>query len=93
MDVFDGTYTATHDVRFTVTDGQEKATGAPTMGGAAQVGQTPTPNTTGISDDNGLTNVNYDYQRPSGKDTEIEGATSSTYTVQSSDNGKVIKGN
>ncbi len=31
------------------------------------------------------------YQWLSSRDTEIDGATSSTYTVQSSDNGKVIK--
>ena len=81
---------ATHDVRVTVTDVEENATGAPTISGTAQVGQTLTAITTGISDSDGLTNVTYSYQWLA-DDAEISGATSSTYTVQSSDNGKVIK--
>ena len=66
------------------------ATGAPTISGTAQVGQTLTAGTTGISDADGLTSVSYSYQWLA-DDTEIDMATSSTYTVQSSDNGKVIK--
>ena len=67
------------------------ATGAPTISGTVQVGQTLTADTSGISDADGLTNVAYSYQWLSSRDTEINGATSSTYTVQASDNGKVIK--
>ena len=66
------------------------ATGAPTISGTAQVGQTLTASTSGISDPDGLTNVTYSYQWLA-DDTEIDGATNSTYTVQSTDNGKVIK--
>ena len=44
----------------------------------------------GISDADGLTNVSYSYQWLA-DDTDIDGATSSTYTVQASDNGKTIK--
>ena len=66
------------------------ATGAPTISGTAQVGQTLTASTTGISDADGLTNVSYSYQWLA-DDTEINGATNSTYAVQSGDNGKVIK--
>ena len=66
------------------------ATGAPTISGTAQVGQTLTASTTGISDPDGLTNVTYSYQWLA-DDAVIDGATSSTYTVQSTDNGKVIK--
>ena len=66
------------------------ATGSPTISGTAQVGQTLTADTSDISDPDGLTNVSYSYQWLA-DDTEIDGATSSTYTVQSSDNGKVIK--
>ncbi len=66
------------------------ATGAPTISGTAQVGQTLTASTSGISDPQGLTNVSYNYQWLA-DDTDIEGATSSTYTVQTTDNGKVIK--
>ncbi len=66
------------------------ATGAPTITGTAQVGQTLTADTSDISDPDGLTSVSYSYQWLA-DDAEIDGAASSTYTVQSSDNGKVIK--
>ena len=74
----------------TVTLTNYPATGAPTISGTAQVGQTLTVSTTGISDADGLDNVSYSYQWLA-DDTDIDGATSSTYTVQSSDDGKVIK--
>ena len=67
-----------------------QATGQPSISGTAQVSQTLTASTSGISDPNGLDNVSYSYQWLA-DDTEIDGATSSTYTLQSSDNGKVIK--
>ena len=54
------------------------------------MGQILTASTSGISDEDGLVNVSYSYQWLA-DDTEIDGATSSTYTVKSSDNGKVIK--
>ncbi len=63
---------------------------APVISGTAQVGQTLTADTSDISDPDGLENVSYTYQWLA-DDTEIDGATSSTYTVQASDNGKVIK--
>ena len=66
-------------------------TGSPTISGTAQVGQTLTANTSGISDADGLTNVSYSYQWLSSRDTEISGATSSTHVVQASDAGKTIK--
>ena len=66
------------------------ATGAPTISGTVQVGQTLTAGTSDIADTNGLTGVSYSYQWLA-DDMEISGATSSTYTLQSSDNGKVIK--
>ena len=70
------------------------ATGAPTITGTAQVGQTLTANTTGITDVDGLNNVSYSYQwvRTDGtNDTDISGATDSTYTLVDADNGKAIK--
>ena len=76
--------------RTTVTLTNNLATGAPTISGTAQVSQTLTASTSDISDADGLDNVSYGYQWLA-DDTEIDGATSSTYTVQSSDNGKVIK--
>ena len=66
------------------------ATGSPTITGTAQVGQTLTAHASGISDADGLNNVRYSYQWLA-DDTEIDRATSSTYTLQASDNGKVIK--
>ena len=65
-------------------------TGGPTISGTALVGQILTADTSGISDADGLTNVAYSYQWLA-DDTEIDGATRSTYTLQSSDNDKVIK--
>ncbi len=70
------------------------ATGSPTIGGTAQVGQTLTADTSGISDDDGLTNVSYEYQwiRNDGStDTDISGASASTYTLVDADEGKTIK--
>ena len=79
------------DPNYTVdADPNNPATGAPTISGTAQVGETLTASTSGISDADGLTNVSYNYQWLA-DDTDIDGATSSTYTVQSSDNDKVIK--
>ena len=73
-----------------LTIGNNQASGAPSITGTAQVGQTLTASTSWISDSDGLTNPSYSY-RWLADDTEIDGATSSTYTLQSSDNGKVIK--
>ena len=67
------------------------ATGAPTISGTAQVGQTLTADTSGIADADGLSKVSYSYQWLSSRDTVIEGATSSTFTLQASHKDKVIK--
>ena len=67
------------------------ATGAPTIGGTVQVGETLTADTSGISDADGLTNVAYSYQWLSSRDSEIAGATSATYTLVDADGGKAIK--
>ena len=66
------------------------ATGAPTIGRTAQVGETLTANTTGISDADGLANASFTYQWLA-DDTEIAGATGSTYTLVAGDVGKSIK--
>ena len=67
------------------------ATGAPTITGTGtvQVGATLTADTSGIADADGLTNVSYSYQWVAG-DTDIDGATGSSYTLTSSDLGKTI---
>ena len=70
------------------------ATGLPTISGTAQVGQTLTADTSGIADEDGLTNVSFSYQwiRSDGNtDTDIAGETDSTYTLVSADVGKAIK--
>ena len=70
------------------------ATGAPTISGTAQVGETLTASTSGISDADGLTNATFSYQWVSNdgsSDTDISGATSSTYTLVAADEGKTIK--
>ena len=69
------------------------ATGAPTITGTAQVGQTLTASTTGIADANGLTTPNYTYQwiRVDGTEAAIAAANSSTYTLVDADLGTTIK--
>ena len=71
-----------------------EAAGAPTISGTAQVGETLTADTSGITDSDGLTSVSYSYQWISNdgtSDTEITGATDSTYTLVAADEGKTIK--
>ena len=66
------------------------ATGAPTISGTAQVGETLTANTTGISDEDGLTDAVFGYQWLA-DDADIQGETASTYTLVTDDVGKAIK--
>ena len=77
-----------------VTGPNSPATGAPTISGTAQVGETLTADVSGIVDADGLTNVSYTYQwiaNDGTTDTDIPGATSSTYTLSDDDVGKTIK--
>ena len=70
------------------------AMGAPTITGTAQVGQTLTAATTGITDADGLTSVSYTYQwiRVDGTDeANISGENSSTYTLVDADLGTTLK--
>ncbi len=85
----DGETTETYTVTVTRAE-NTPATGAPTISGTAQVGQTLTADMSGISDADGLGNVTYGYQWLA-DNTQIDGATNSTYTLQASDNGKAIK--
>ena len=69
-------------------------TGAPTISGTAQVGETLTADTSGIMDTDGLTSPGYTYQWirvDGGTESDISGATSSTYTLVAADQGKTIK--
>ena len=70
------------------------ATGAPTIHGTVRVGMTLTAYGNRINDADGLTNVSYSYQWVSNDgnaDTDIDGATGSTYELSDSDVGKAIK--
>ena len=69
------------------------ATGAPTITGTAQVGQTLTAVTTGIMDADGLTSPTYTYQwiRVDGTEADIAGENSSTYTLVDADLGTTLK--
>ena len=66
------------------------ATGIPTIGGTAQVGQTLTADTSGIADNDGLDNVSYNYQWTAGG-SDIPGATGSSYTLTASEQGQTIQ--
>ena len=73
--------------------GNTAATGAPTITGTAEVGETLTAVTTGIADADGLTSVSYAYQwiRVNGTEADIAGENSSTYTLVDADLGKTLK--
>ena len=65
------------------------ATGAPTIDGTVQVGETLTANTSGVIDADGLSDVQYEYQwLADGAD--ISGATNATYILVAEDEGKAI---
>ena len=77
-----------------VTPRNSPATGAPTISGTAQVGETLTADVSGVADADGLTSVSYSYQwiaNDASADTDISGQTGSTYTLVSDDGGKTIK--
>ena len=70
------------------------ATGAPTIGGEARVGETLTADTSGIDDDDGLDTAAFSYQwlqNDGNGDTDISGATGETYTLVAEDEGRTIK--
>ena len=70
------------------------ATGQPAISGTAQVGETLTAVTSGISDENGLDNASFTYQwlRNDGtSDASISGATGSSYTVHNDDGGRSLR--
>ena len=66
------------------------ATGAPTINGTAQVGETLTADTSGISDEDGLDNAAFSYQWIA-DDADITGATGSAYTLEDPDEGRTIR--
>ena len=66
------------------------ATGAPAISGTAQVGQTLTADTSGIADEDGLDGATFSYQWIAGG-TDIDGASGSSYTLTSTQQGKTIQ--
>ena len=66
------------------------ATGTPTIGGTPQVGEELTASTSGISDADGLADASFGYQWIRA-DTDIQGATGSTYTPVAADEGERLK--
>ena len=70
------------------------ATGAPTVSGTAQAGETLSASTSGVTDADGLGNATFSYQwitSDGGTDTDIAGATGSTYTLTDAEAGKNVK--
>ena len=70
------------------------ASGAPAITGTAQVGETLSALTSGIADTDGLENATFTYQwirSDGGTDTDIAGATGSTYTLTDAEEGKNVK--
>ena len=72
------------------------ATGGPGIAGTTRLGETLTATTEGISDEDGLTGAVFSYQWIRhdfgiGTDTDIAGATGTSYTVTSYDAGHAIK--
>ena len=63
----------------------------PPSAAAAQVGETLTADTSGITDADGLSNATFIYQWLGSRDTEVQGAASATYTLVAEDEGKTIK--
>ena len=86
------TSTATETVSFAVQPqvANRPATGAPTISGTVQVGETLTADTSGIEDADGLDNAAFTYQWLA-DNAAIAGATGSTYTLADADEGKAIK--
>ena len=66
-----------------------RATGAPAITGAAQVGETLTVDTSGIADEDGLENGTFSYQWLA-DGTAISGATANAYTPVEADEGQAI---
>ena len=65
------------------------AAGRPTISGTARVGETLTADTFGITDADGLDNATFSYQWLA-DDADISGATGSTYTLATADEGRAI---
>ena len=81
---------ATDTVAATPAQANNSATGAPSISGTPQVEQTLTADTSAIDDQDGLTNVSYEYQWMAAG-TAISGATGSSYTLTANEQGDTIQ--
>ena len=91
----------THNGAAVITESQQQAanapaTGGPGISGSPLPGQTLTATTSGIQDQDGMTGTVFAYQwvrrdLTTSTDTDITGATGSTYTVTAEDEGKALK--
>ena len=82
------------EVSFTVVATNTPATGAPTISGTVQAGETLTADTSGIADEDGLDNAVFSYQwiaNDGNADADIEDETGSTYELPDDDVGKTVK--
>ena len=94
--VSDGTAESASDYTMTVNVVRVNAaaTGAPAIAGTVQVGMDLTASAGTIADADGLVGVTYSYQWiqvDGGTETDITGATGSTYTLLPADVGKTLK--
>ena len=74
--------------------GNSPATGLPAVSGTAQVGETLTADTSGITDADGLEDATFSYQwiaSGGNMDADIQDATDSTYILTDNDAGKAVK--
>ena len=83
------TWTADQQVEVRLIPNQA-ATGAPVITGTAQVGETLTADTSNIGDPDSIDNADFSYQWVRNDDSDIDGATDSTYTLVEADAGKTI---
>ena len=77
-----------------VTAVNDPATGAPTISGTAQVGETLTADTSDIADKDGMENATLGYRwisNDGAADIEIQGETSHAYILTGADEGKTVK--
>ena len=82
------------EVSFTVAATNTPATGAPTISGTVQAGETLTADTSGIADEDGLDNAVFSYQwiaNDGNADADIEDETGSTYELPDDDVGQTVK--
>ena len=76
------------------TEPNSPATGAPTITGTAQVGETLTADTSGIADEDGLDNAAFSYQwiRTDGTtDTDLDGATDTSFILTADEAAQTLK--